>query len=201
MGGLPMDPEVTEVIEAQRGVFESLGCITEERCPDFSDADEVFRVWRAWNFEMGFGDLLDGHRNDMKDTVVWNIEEGRNLTGPEIGKAEKKRTALYHSVRKFMETYDYMIFPVSQVPPFDLKQRYIKEINGIKMDTYIDWMKSCYYISTIGNPAISVPCGFTKEGLPVGVQIVGRHRNDFEVLQLAHAFEAATGFGKRRPEL
>ncbi|MBN2539716.1 MAG: amidase [Deltaproteobacteria bacterium] len=201
MGGLPVDPVVTEVIEAQKGVFESLGCITEERCPDFSDADEVFRVWRAWNFELGFGGLLAEHKNDMKDTVIWNIEEGRNLTGPEIGKAEKKRTALYHRVREFMETYEYMIFPVSQVPPFDLKQRYITEINGITMGTYIDWMKSCYYISTIGNPAISVPCGFTNDGLPVGVQIVGRHQDDFGVLQLAHAFEAATGFGKRRPKL
>lgn len=201
MGGLPVDPVVTEVIEAQRGTFESLGCIVEERCPDFSDADEAFRAWRAWNFELGFGGLLDSRRNDMKDTVVWNIEEGRKLTGPEIGKAEKKRTALYHRVREFMETYEYMIFPVSQVPPFDLKQRYITEINGIKMDTYIDWMKSCCHISAIGNPAISVPCGFTKEGLPVGVQIVGRHQDDFGVLQLAHAFEAATGFGKRRPEI
>ncbi|HPQ44331.1 MAG TPA: amidase [Syntrophales bacterium] len=201
MGGLPVDPAVTEAIEAQRGVFESLGCVTEERCPDFSDADEAFRVWRAWNFELGFGDFLDGHRDEMKDTVVWNIEEGRKLTGPEIGKAEKKRTALYHRVRKFMETYEYMIFPVSQVPPFDLKQRYITEINGITLGTYIDWMKSCYYISAIGNPAISVPCGFTSDGLPVGVQIVGRHRDDFGVLQLAHAFETATGFGKRRPKL
>ncbi len=200
MGGLPVDPVVTEVIEAQRGVFESLGCISEERCPDFSDADEAFRVWRAWNFELAFGELLDGHKNDMKDTVIWNIEEGRKLTGPEIGRAEKKRTALYHRVREFMKTYEYMIFPVSQVPPFDLKRRYITEINGIKMDTYIDWMKSCCNISTIGNPAISVPCGFTKEGLPVGVQIVGRHQDDFGVLQLAHAFEVATGFGKRRPE-
>ena len=201
MGGLPVDPVVTEVIEAQRGIFDSLGCITEERCPDFSDADEIFRVWRAWNFELAFGCLLDGHKDDMKDTVIWNIGEGKSLTGPEIGKAEKKRTALYHRVREFMETCEYMIFPVSQVPPFDLKQRYITEINGIKMDTYIDWMKSCCHISTIGNPAISVPCGFTKDGLPVGVQIVGRHQDDFGVLQLAYAFEAATDFGKRRPEL
>jgi len=201
MGGLPVDPVVMEVIGAQREVFESLGCITEERCPDFSDADEIFRVLRAWNFELAFGGLLDGRKDDMKDTVIWNIEEGRRLTGTQIGIAEKKRTALYHSVREFMETCEYMIFPVSQVPPFDLKQRYITEINGIRMDTYIDWMKSCCHVSTVGNPAISVPCGFTKDGLPVGVQIVGRHRDDFGVLQLAHAFETATGFGKRRPEL
>jgi amidase len=92
-----------------------------------------------------------------------------------------------------------LILPVSQVPPFDVKQRTIEEINGEKMETYIDWMKSCYYISTIGLPAISVPCGFTKDGLPVGVQIVGRHQDDLGVLQLAYAFEQATGFGKQKP--
>jgi len=102
-------------------------------------------------------------------------------------------------MREFMEGYEYLILPVSQVPPFDVKQRYITEINGIKMDTYLDWMRSCYYISVTGHPAISVPCGFTPEGLPVGVQIVGRHQDDRGVLELAHAFEKATGFWKQRP--
>jgi len=90
---------------------------------------------------------------------------------------------------------------VSQVPPFDVKQRYVTEINGVEMGTYIDWMKSCYYVTVTGLPAISVPCGFTPEGLPVGVQIVGRPRDDLGVLQLAHAFEQATGFGKHRPPI
>ena len=98
-----------------------------------------------------------------------------------------------------METYEFMVFPVSQVPPFDVKQRYVTEVEGVKMDAFIDWMKSCYYITVTGHPAISVPCGFTPEGLPVGVQIVGRYRDDFGVLQLAHAFEQATGTWKRRP--
>ena len=100
-----------------------------------------------------------------------------------------------------MQDYEFLILPVNQVPPFDVKQRYVTEIAGQKMETYIDWMKSCYYVSLTGHPAISVPCGFTPEGLPVGVQIVGRHRDDFGVLQLAHAFEEATGFWKRRPGL
>jgi amidase len=92
-----------------------------------------------------------------------------------------------------------LILPVSQVPPFDVKQRYVTEIDDIQMETYIDWMKSCYYISVVGLPAISVPCGFTTDGLPVGVQIVGRHQDDWGVLQLAYAFQQATGFWKRRP--
>ena len=102
---------------------------------------------------------------------------------------------------EFMEKIEFLILPVSQVPPFEVKQRYITEINGVEMGTYIDWMRSCYYISVTGLPAISVPCGFTSEGLPVGIQIVGRHQDDFGVLQLAYAFEQSTGFWKQKPAI
>ena len=131
--------------------------------------------------------------------MIWNAEEGQRLTGPQLSRAEQKRTLLYHRVREFMESYEYLILPVSQVPPFPINQEYITEINGVSMATYIDWMKSCYFITVTGLPAISVPCGFTTEGLPVGVQIVGRHQDDFGVLQLAYAFQEATGFWKQRP--
>jgi amidase len=199
LGGLPVDTRVSETIEKQRNVFESLGCVLEEEFPDFSEADEAFKVWRAWLFDLQYGELLNTHRELMKDTVIWNTEEGGKQSGPQIGQAEIKRTALYHRFREFMESYEFLILPVSQVPPFDVKQQYITEINGIKMETYLDWMRSCYYISVTGHPAISVPCGFTPEGLPVGVQMVGRHQCEFSVLQLAHAFEQATGFWKQRP--
>ncbi len=201
LGGLPVDGAVTKVLDGQRHVFESLGCVVEDAEPDFQDADEVFKVLRAWRFELAYGGLLDTHRDEMKDTVVWNIEEGRRLSGPQIGEAERKRAELYHRVRAFMESYEFLILPVTQVPPFDVKQRYVTEINGEKMETYIDWMRSCYYVTATGLPAISVPCGFTPEGLPVGVQIVGRYRDDLGVLQLAHAFEEATDFWRRRPPL
>ena len=190
---------MAEVLEQQRGVFESLGCSVEDGEPDFSGADESFKVWRAWAFELKFAELLKTHPEQIKETIHWNAEEGQKLTGPQIARAEQKRTELYHRIRTFMETYEYMIFPVTQVPSFDVKQRYIKEINGVAMETYIDWMKSCYYISSTGLPAISVPAGLTSEGLPIGLQIVGRHQQDFSVLQLAHAFEQATGFWKTKP--
>ena len=199
LGMLPVDPQVTIVIEGQRQVFEDLGCLIDDCEPDFSNADEIFKVWRAWYFELVLSEVLETQRNKLKDSVIWNIEEGRKLSGPELGAIERKRTELYHRVRRFMKTYEFLILPVSQVPPFDVRQRYVKEINGEKMGTYIDWMKSCYYITTIGYPAISVPCGFTADGLPVGVQIVGRHQDDLGVLQLAYAFEQATGFWKRKP--
>jgi amidase len=201
LGRLPVDPRVTAVLVGQRHTFEDIGCLVEDGEPGFTDADEIFQTLRAWHFELNYGELLEEHRDLMKDTVVWNIEQGARLSGPEVGRAERKRTELYHRVRTFMEDYEFLVAPVSQVPPFDVKKRYVTEINGVEMGTYIDWMKSCYYVTVTGLPAISVPCGFTPEGLPVGVQIVGRPRDDLGVLQLAHAFEQATGFGKHRPPI
>jgi amidase len=201
LGGLPVDPDVTSTIEAQRPVFENLGCKLTEGEPDFSDADEAFHVWHAWRFEMAMGDLLEEHRHQMKDTVIWNIEAGEKLTGKDVSRAEQKCTELYHRVREFLTEHEYLICPVSQVHPFDIEKRYTTEINGTQLDTYIDWMKSCYFISVTGCPAISVPCGFTEDGLPVGVQIVGRHHDDWGVLQLAYAFQQATEFWKQRPEI
>lgn len=198
-GGLPVDPRVTAVIDAQRSTFETLGCIVEDDAPDCSDADEIFHLWRAWSFELRYGALLKTHRHLMKDTVIWNIEAGEHLTGPQLARAEVRRTALYDRVRTFLETYEFMLCPVSQVPPFDVRQPYVTEINGVPMATYIDWMRSCYYVTVTGLPAIAVPCGFTPEGLPVGVQIVGRHQDELGVLQLAYAFQEATQFWKQRP--
>jgi amidase len=199
LGGLPVDPRVTAVLEAQRCVFEDLGMIVEDAQPDLANADEVFKVLRAYNFELSYGTLLESKREQMKDTVVWNIEQGAQLTGPELGRAERNRTELYHRVRRFMERYAFLAAPVVQVLPFDVEQPWVTEINGQRMHTYVDWMQSCYFITVTGLPAISVPCGFSGEGLPVGLQIVGRHQDDFGVLQLAHAFEEQTGFWKARP--
>jgi amidase len=201
LGGLPVDAGVTAVLHSQRHIFAQIGCLTEDAEPDFSDADEIFKVLRAWSFAASYAPLLQTHRSQLKETIIWNVEAGLQLSAADIAQAEMKRTALYQRVRQFMNEYEYMIFPVSQVRPFDLTQEYITEINGEQMMTYIDWMKSCYYISVLGLPAISVPCGFTEDGLPVGMQIVGRHRDDWGVLQLAHAFEQATQFWRKRPNL
>jgi amidase len=201
LGGLPIEPEVAETMASQRRIFMELGCIVEDATPDLRDADEIFLVLRAWDYELAYGTLLREHRALMKDTVVWNIEQGAKLTGPQVGAAEAKRTALYHRMREFMRHYDYLVAPAVQVLPFDVETPYPTRINEVDLDTYLDWMRSCYYITVTDAPAISVPCGFSSGGLPVGLQIVGRHRQDFALLQIAHAFEQATGFGRRRPPI
>ena len=198
LGGLPIDPAVSAVLAPQPAVLESIGCAVEQDEPDFTGADEAFKAWRAWS--MGIQEpLLETHRDRIKDTVIWNVEQGLNQSGRDLSRAEIGRSDLYRRVVAFFEHYDYLVCPVTQVPPFPVETRWIKEINGIAMETYIDWMKSCYLISATGLPAISVPAGFTEDGLPVGLQIVGRPRDEFSVLQLAYAFEQATQIWQHRP--
>jgi len=201
LGGLPVDAHVREVVDAQCRVFESLGCIVERTEPDFEGADETFKTLRyamSHLASVAFPDRMK-NRELVKDTILWETERGEKLTGSEVMLAELKRTELFHRMRHFLERYEFFVLPVSQVPPFDVHQHYPTEIAGVKMETYIDWMKSCYYISLTASPAISVPAGFTPDGLPVGIQIVGRHRDDWGVLQMAHAFEQARNLGTTLP--
>src|SRR5271156_4725888 len=197
--GLPWDPEVKSAVQAQRKVFESLGCIVEDAEPDFADANEAFLAWRHWSIELGFGDLLATHGDQLNQYIHWHVEEGRKLTGPQLSRIEAKRTALYERLCAFKGEYEFFILPVNQVLPFDVNTHYPTEIAGVKMENYLAWMKSAYYISAAGNPAMSVPCAFSSSGLPIGMQIVGRHHDDWGVLQLGYAFEQATHIGQRRP--
>ena len=199
LGGLPVDPAVRAVIDTAPAVLDDLGCIVEEADPDLAGADEAFEVWRAWRMQISHSDKVREHRDQVKQTVIWNTEVGEALTGPAIGRAEAAHTGVYHRIRTFMERYEFLILPVNQVPPFPIDVEYPTEIDGVAMESYIDWMKTCSRITVTGHPAISVPCGFTPDGLPVGLQIVGRHRDDLGVLQIAKAFQDATGLWKREP--
>jgi amidase len=201
LGGLPVEPAVTRVLEKHRSTLKELGCVVEDAEPDFSGATEAFESLRALTWLHRGGVLLKEHRDKLKDTVIWNTEEGFKRSAADIAKAESQRTALYHRMRQFLEKYDFFVCPVNQLPPFPVDQDYPREIAGVKMTNYLDWMKSCYYITLTTHPAISVPAGFTDDGLPVGIQIVGRYRDDFGVLQFAHAFEQATQVWKRRPQI
>jgi amidase len=199
--GLPWEPEVKASVQAQRKVFESLGCIVIDAEPDFSDANESFLMWRHWSTELAFGDQIAAHGDQMNEYIHWHVEEGRKLTGPQLSRIEAKRSALFQRMTNFKGEYDFFVMPVNQVLPFDVNQHYPTEIAGVKMENYLAWMKSAYYISAAGNPAMSVPCAFSSGGLPIGLQIVGRHHDDWGVLQLGYAFEQATNVGKRRPQL
>jgi len=199
LGGLPVEPAVSQVVEQQRRIFKDLGCIVEDAEPDFTGATESFETLRAVGFFHKVGPLLKDHRDKLKDTVIWNIEEGRRRSAEDVGRAEVLRSQLFHRMRKFLESYDFLVCPVNQLPPYPVTTEWPREVAGTKMTNYLDWMKSCYYITITNHPAISVPAGFTKDGLPVGIQIVGRYRDDVGVLQLAHAFEQATQAWKRRP--
>jgi amidase len=128
------------------------------------------------------------------------VETGARITPAQLGDAETRRSLLSARIGEVMAKYDFMVLPATQVPAFDVKQEYVTEIEGVKMASYIDWMRSCYFITMTALPAISVPAGFTPEGLPVGIQIVGRHQNDWSVLQMAHAFEKVSGV-KGRPAI
>jgi amidase len=201
LGGLPMEPSVTAVLESQRKIFSSLGCVIDDAHPDFTGATEAFETLRAVGFLGRYGAVMKDHRNKLKDTVIWNIEEGLKRSAEQIANADTTRTALFHRMRAFLERYEFLVCPVNQLPPFPVDVQWPREIAGVRMDNYLDWMKSCYYITITSHPAISVPAGFTPEGLPVGIQIVGRYRDDLGVLQLAHAFEQATQIWKKRPPL
>ncbi len=202
LGGLPVDPSVRETIEKQLPVFADIGCRLEHDQPDFRDAYEIFQTLRAWNFELSFADLFaEFGQAAFKETIRWNVQQGKSLSGGQISRAEAKRTELFHRVREFLDEYEFLLLPTAQVPSFDINCEYPQEIDGVAMTTYIDWMMSCAFITVTGLPAISVPCGFTDDGLPVGLQIVGRPRADFAVLQLAYAFQEATQFHAAKPAI
>jgi amidase len=201
LGGLPVDPRVTAVLEAKKKVFRDLGCIVEDAEPDLSTATEAFETLRGVAFVQSYGEFLKTRRADLKEDVIANIEHGLKLTPEKIARANGLRSELYHRMRVFLEKYEFLLLPVNQLPPFLVSEPWPREIAGVKMTNYLDWMKTCYWITMTSTPAISVPAGFTKENLPVGIQIVGRHRDDFGVLQLAHAFEAETKAWQRRPPI
>ncbi|WP_055483531.1 amidase [Sphaerimonospora mesophila] len=194
LGGLPVDPETTRVTAEAAAVLTGLGAKVERVDLDLSDAEDAFRIYRAWYYALNF-DGVSG----VGPNVAWNVERGREVTGADLARAERLRTGLFHRMRAFFDDYDFLVAPVSQVPPFPVDDPYVTQVAGQPMPDYLAWMRSCYWISVLHAPAMSVPCGFTSGGLPVGVQIVGRPWADAEVLRLGYAFERATGHWRTRP--
>jgi amidase len=199
--GLPVEPAVLETLAPARQVLADLGCEVIDAAPDLSGADFVFRTWRAFRFATNLGPLLRQHPGQIGPNVTWNIERGLELSVADLGRATLWQAALAERVSAFFDSYEVLACPVTQVVPFDVTLDWVHDIDGHPQHTYLDWMASAYRISVTGLPAISVPAGFTPDGLPVGLQLVGRRRADWALLGVAHAVEAATGHGRTVPPL
>jgi amidase len=190
-GLIPVDAEVAAIAEGATRIFGSLGARVEAACPAFSEVNDIVLATRGLSMVAHHADKLTRWKDEMQKGLVWNIEQGLRLTPQEIGRGERLRTILWHRVRAFMATRDLLILPTVAVPPFPVEQPYPTEINGKALENYTQWFFLTYGITVTGLPAISIPCGFTKGGLPVGLQIVGRRRQEAAVLAAAAAFEAA----------
>jgi amidase len=198
LGGIPFEPEIRSAVDANRRVFEELGCIVEDAEPDFAGIDQAFPALRFAGNYAARAPLVRERPEWVKDTIQYEVREAERLTAADVGRAQARHNRAYDESRQFFERFDYFVLPVTQVTPFDVTVPYPTQIAGTPMGTYLDWMRSCWYVTFMANPAISVPAGFTATGLPVGIQIVGRHRDEWSVLQIAHAFEQATRHGRRR---
>ena len=195
----PLDHEVEKIAAAAAQRFAELGCTVEEAEPDFSGVQQIIHTTRALRMVTLHAEKLEKWRDQMNPNLVWNIEQGFPLTVKQIGGADKERTALYHRVRQFFEKYDLLLTPTVSVPPFPQEMIYPKEINGKPMKNYQEWVYLTYALTVTGLPVISIPCGFTSEGLPVGLQIVGRRLAEATVLKAAAAFEAIAPWKNKWP--
>jgi amidase len=198
-GAFEVDHDVAAVLDAQREVLTDAGAHVADAHPDLHDAEDTFRTLRAWHMQAKLGKLLAANPGKFKASLEDNIRAGEPLTGADVARAYTQRTAIGERMREFFEVYDFLVLPVSQVPPFSADLEYPTAINGREQATYLDWMRSAYFITVTGCPAISVPAGFTPDGLPVGIQVVAPHSGERRLLEVAHAFEQLTRVGDRRP--
>lgn len=201
LGITPVDPEVAEICRKAALRFAEAGAIVKEAHPDFTGAHDAFNVLRAKNFAISKKALLDAKRDLLKPEVIWNIEKGLALTMEDHVRAETRRAELYRNTLDFFEDHDILCTPATIVPPFPVGNRYVESCNGVKFDNYVHWLAIAYAITLVSCPAISLPCGFTKSGLPVGLQIVARPRGDARALAAAKTLEEVLALDTTKPIL
>ena len=189
LGVTPVDPAVADICEKAAKRFEQLGCIVEEAHPDFSDVQDIFQTWRAMSFYVGKKSLLDTNKDLLKPEVVWNIEQAAEITVDDFARVELARARYLDRAVTFFEEYDLLLSPATIVPPYPVEQRFVAELGEHKFSNYVEWLSIAYAITITGHPALSVPAGFTTDGLPVGLQIVGGPRGEANLLSAANLYE------------
>jgi amidase len=199
LGITPVDPEIAAITAEAAQRFAEAGAVVEEAHPDFSGVHDCFHVLRGYDYAVSKADLMHKHRDLMKPEVIWNIEKGLKLTIDELQRAEAHRVALTSRALKFFETYDLLLTPATIVPPFPVEQRYVAACNGVTFDNYLDWLAIAYAITMVCCPGLSLPCGFTAQGLPVGLQIAGPPRSEARVIGAAKILEDILGLRDQTP--
>jgi amidase len=197
--GLPIDPQVTAVLEAARVALVHLGCVVEDVEPDLKDADRCWEILEMHEFFAHCHADVSRHRDLIRPDLVRNVDIGRSLTAEQIAWARTTRTEIYRRTARLLERYDLLALPATPVPPPPLAVEWVKEINGVSMERYFGWQRCATRITVTAHPALSVPAGFSRDGLPVGLQLIGRYRDELTLLRHAAAFEDATGWSERRP--
>ncbi len=198
LGLPPVNREVADIVMRAARRFEEVGVIVEEAHPDLHEARACSATLRALSYA-NKRPLLEAHRDLLKPEVIWNIEQGLRLSGADVARAEAQRAELFRRMGRFFETYDLILCPTTIVPPYPVEQRYVAECEGVKFETYVEWLAIVSAITLCCCPAISIPCGFTKEGLPVGLQIVAPPRAEARLLAGARLMEQILGLGAITP--
>lgn len=191
LGIAPVDPEVRSICEGAVKKFNEFGASVEGATIDLHDAEEIFQTLRAAQFAAQYGSLLEQHRKLLKPDVIWNIEKGQKLSSEDVNHAELARGALYNRTEAFFNDYDLLISPSVLLPAYDIDQQYVSEAGGVKFDNYVSWLMMSFALTLTACPSISVPCGFTSSGLPVGLQITAPRANEAALLSAAILFEQA----------
>jgi amidase len=199
LGITPVDPEVVAVTRKAAQRFAEAGAIVEEAHPDLREAHECFHVLRAFDFALSKAALLRTKRDLLKPEVIWNIEEGLKLTVEQLERAEAQRVAMTARTLEFFDRYDLLLCPTTIVPPFPVENRYVAECAGKKFDNYVEWLGIVYAITLVCCPALSMPCGFTASGLPVGLQVVAPPRAEAQLLAGSKVLEDILGMGGTTP--
>lgn len=200
-GAFEVDADVAAVVESSAAVIEGLGASVTRDEPSLAGAEEAFLTLRAWAFFDRFGSMLRNRPDGFKPSLRDNIQQGADLTGDDVARAYRRLTSLAERIRRFYTSYDLLVLPVSQVPPFSADAEFPTEINGKRQATYLDWMRSAYLITMTGCPALSVPAGFSPQGWPIGIQLVTAPRTERRLLAFGYAFEQETRVGALRPTI